>query len=284
MTKHVPRSIGVGLVCVTLLASALVVSGAGTTEVRLSPAEDSVDPGATVEYEVVVAEASGGVGSFNATVSVNDSSVATIESVTYADSPAYASQPEGGDSVRLAATGMDTLQSGPVELATVTVRAENPGTVGLSVRVAALGDENGSSYSVTGTDGRVLTVEGQTDDGNTGGNDGTDDDSGDDTDGDDSEDDGDGTPTPTPTETATPTATPTETATPTATPTETATKSTETAAAPETPDDVSTQSPSTTVTTTDATATEPGSLDLVPLVVIGGLIVVITGLIYYQRE
>ncbi|PSP84590.1 hypothetical protein BRC96_05360 [Halobacteriales archaeon QS_6_64_34] len=242
-----------------MLASALVVSGAGTTEVRLSPAEDSVDPGATVEYEVVVAEASGGVGSFNATVSVNDSSVATIESVTYADSPAYASQPEGGDSVRLAATGMDTLQSGPVELATVTVRAENPGTVGLSVRVAALGDENGSSYSVTGTDGRVLTVEGQTDDGNTGGNDGTDDDSGD-----DSEDDGDGTPT--------------------ATPTETATTSTETAAASETPDDVSTQSPSTTVTTTDATATEPGSLYLVPLVVIGSLIVVITGLIYYQRE
>jgi hypothetical protein len=90
---------------------------------------------------------------------------------------------------------MNTLQSGPVELATVTVQAENSGTVGLSVSVAALGDENGSAYSVTGTEGRVLTVEGQTDDENGS--------------------------TPTPTETATPTPTDTSKPTPTATDTPT---------------------------------------------------------------
>ncbi len=184
------------LVSAALIGSTAVVSGAGGTEVRLSPAAESVDSGATVEYELVVAEASGGVGTFNATVSLNDSSVATIESVRYADSPAYAKQPDGGASVQLAATGMNTLQSGPVELATVTVQAENSGTVGLSVSVAALGDENGSAYSVTGTEGRVLTVEGQTDDANGS--------------------------TPTPTETATPT--PTDTSTPTPTATETPTE------------------------------------------------------------
>ncbi|EMA09612.1 hypothetical protein C436_18851 [Haloarcula marismortui ATCC 33800] len=184
------------MVSAALIGSTAVVSGAGGTEVRLSPAAESVDSGATVEYELVVAEASGGVGTFNATVSLNDSSVATIESVRYADSPAYAKQPDGGASVQLAATGMNTLQSGPVELATVTVQAENSGTVGLSVSVAALGDENGSAYSVTGTEGRVLTVEGQTDD-----------------------EDGS---TPTPTETATPT--PTDTSTPTPTATETPTE------------------------------------------------------------
>ncbi|WP_186764104.1 MULTISPECIES: hypothetical protein [Haloarcula] len=184
------------MVSAALIGSTAVVSGAGGTEVRLSPAAESVDSGATVEYELVVAEASGGVGTFNATVSLNDSSVATIESVRYADSPAYAKQPDGGASVQLAATGMNTLQSGPVELATVTVQAENSGTVGLSVSVAALGDENGSAYSVTGTEGRVLTVEGQTDDANGS--------------------------TPTPTETATPT--PTDTSTPTPTATETPTE------------------------------------------------------------
>lgn len=184
------------LVSVALIGSTVAVSGAGGTEVRLSPAAESVDPGTSVEYDLVVAEASGGVGTFNATVSLNDSSVATIESVKYADSPAYAKQPDSGESVQLAATGMNTLQSGPVELATVTVRAENPGTVGSSVNVAALGDENGSAYSVTGTEGRVLSVDGQTNDNNGS--------------------------TPTPTETATPT--PTETPTPTPTETETPTE------------------------------------------------------------
>jgi len=177
------------LVSVALIGSTVAVSGAGGTEVRLSPAAESVDPGTSVEYDLVVAEASGGVGTFNATVSLNDSSVATIESVKYADSPAYAKQPDSGASVQLAATGMNTLQSGPVELATVTVRAENPGTVGSSVNVAALGDENGSAYSVTGTEGRVLSVDGQTNDNNGS--------------------------TPTPTETATPTPTDTSTPTPT---------------------------------------------------------------------
>ncbi len=190
------RLMRIVLVSAALIGSTAVVSGAGGTEVRLSPAAESIDPGATVEYELVVGEASGGVGTFNATVSLNDSSVATIESVRYADSPAYAKQPDGGASVQLAATGMNTLQSGPVELATVTVQAENPGAIGLSVNVAALGDENGSAYSVTGTEGRILTVEGQTDDENES--------------------------TPTPTETAT--STPTDTSTPTPTETETPTE------------------------------------------------------------
>ncbi|KZX48911.1 hypothetical protein [Haloarcula sp. K1] len=227
------------MVSAALVGSTAVVSGAGGTEVRLSPAAESVDSGATVEYELVVAEASGGVGTFNATVSLNDSSVATIESVRYADSPAYAKQPDGGASVQLAATGMNTLQSGPVELATVTVRAENPGTVGLSVSVAALGDENGSAYSVTGTEGRVLTVEGQTDDANGS--------------------------TPTPAETATPTPTDTSTPTPTATETPTEEDSSSSGGSNDDDNDNSDSSGSDsgdTVTATDTpTVTEPTPSD-----------------------
>lgn len=270
MKRRATRVIGVVVLCAALTASAVVVSGAGATEVRLSPATESVDPGETVEYEVVVAEASGGVGSFNATVSVNDSSVATIESVRYADSPAYANQPDGGASVQLTATGMDTVQSGPVDLATVAVRAENPGTVGLSVSVTALGDENGSAYTVTGTQGRTLTVEEQTDDSGTG------DDSDSDGTGDDDDDSDSVTPTPTPTETATPTETPTSTETSTTT-------ATETPAVSDTPDEEATQSPSPTATTTSTTGVEPGSLQPVPLAVIGGLVILVAGLIYYRR-
>ncbi len=89
------RTAWVGLVVLVVLTVAAggIAAAAGTTDVMLSPENETVEPGATVTYDVVVAEAAGGVGSFEATVSTNDSSVATFgASTTPAIRPTRASR------------------------------------------------------------------------------------------------------------------------------------------------------------------------------------------------
>lgn len=140
-------------------------ASSGTTDVMLSPLDDPVEPGDTVTYDIVVESASGGVGSFNVTVASNDTDVASIEDVTFADRPTFTRDEGSGDTVVLTATGMDTLDSGPVTIATVTVVTEAPGKAQLSVSVTALGDEDGQSYTVSNTQGRTLVVGSPFDDG-----------------------------------------------------------------------------------------------------------------------
>jgi hypothetical protein len=151
------RTLVIIVCCLGVVAG--VVAGASTTEVMLSPKDGPVQPGETVEYDVVVEEASGGVGSFNVTVRTNDSSVLEIRNVTYDDSAAYTHDANGSKEVRLAATGMDTLDTGPVTVATVTMEANDVGTARLSISVTALGDEDGDSYTVTDEQDRTLAVE-----------------------------------------------------------------------------------------------------------------------------
>ncbi|MDS0261034.1 hypothetical protein NDI56_16665 [Haloarcula sp. S1CR25-12] len=289
MSGSVTDLMGAVMVCTVVMVSAGVVSAAGPTAVDLGPTDERVSAGTTVDYEVVVANASRGVGSVDATVAVNDSSVATIENITYRGNPSYANQPAGGKSADLSATGMDTLDSGRVQVATVTVRSETAGTVAVSITVSALGDENGSSYSVTETQGRTLTVESDsTDEGNGGGGgdggDGGDGGGGDDGgDGDDSDggDGGDDGTTSTPTSTATPTATPVDTQTPIDTQTEQ--QSTESVEGT----DTVTGAPSTATgqsspTTTASESTEGGSLPLLPIAIVGVCLAGVGAVLYYR--
>lgn len=124
----------------------------------------------------------------------------------YANGPSYSHEPSGDTTVTLAATGMDTLQSGPVAVGTVTVNADAVGTARLSLSMRALGDERGRSYVVGDSQGRTLSVQPAstpTDEPTP-----TEQSRDDDRDDDDRDDDQDGTPTPTPTtepSTATPT-------------------------------------------------------------------------------
>jgi|GEM_PF-2794977 len=147
----------VGLCFVVLVLSGSVAAS-GTTDVMLSPETATVEPGATVSYDVVVEDASGGVGSFDATVATNDSDVATVQNVSYPSDPAYSQHPSGGGDAQLAASGLETLDDGPVRIATVTVATAEAGVVRLSLSVSALGDENGSAYTVGETQGRTLVV------------------------------------------------------------------------------------------------------------------------------
>ena len=269
-------------ILVVLSIISVIIGGAaasGTTPVALSPYDGPAEPGTTIEYEIVVENATGGVGSVNATVATNDTSVVRIENISTRREATFTRSDVAADQATLAATGMDTLDSGPVTVATVTVVTDDPGYAALSLSVTALGDEEGRSYTVSETEGRVLAVREETtptpDPG--GGEDSTAtgtptpaSDTGESSD----TSDGDASVTPT-TEVATPIATPTPT--PTATPAPTAVSPTPTRRAPTT---------TPTQTETESTAglqPELGQRGAVLLVLAVGVISVILAGLYFLR-
>ncbi len=298
-------ALGVGGVVVIAITAGLVL-GAGATTVAVQPESTTITSGDTTTVDIVVESVDDGVGSIDIELTVANAHVADITEVNVAGNPSTVRTTGDNNSTRIAATGMDTADTGTVTVATVTLTGESDGTTSLDLTVAAVGNESGSAYDVSGTTGGELTVERATTPTPT------------------------ATPTPTETPTPTPTATPTPTETPTLTPTATPTEDSDgddgdtntgspdtptetqtptptpiatptptpmasptptptrtvsaTPASPVTTDGVSTQSPAATTASTDTTATEPGSLQLVPLAVIGGLAFLVAGLIYYQRD
>jgi hypothetical protein len=130
--------------------------------VSLSPSEATIGVDETTTFDVVVADADGGVGAIDATVALADSSVASITDLTVSG----ATNSETTD-VTIAADGssatvesvlLDTNDDGPVSVVTVTVTGDAVGSSDLSLTIDALGDESGTSYDVTDVTGASLTV------------------------------------------------------------------------------------------------------------------------------
>ena len=132
------------------------------TSVSLSPANGETFVGGTTTYELVVDDAQGGVGAYEATVSLDDPSVGSITDVSLQGSPAGQTTnvdvASDGSSVEIDAALMDTADSGSVPVATITVQGNAAGAADLSASVSALGNEAGNSYTVTGTQGASLSV------------------------------------------------------------------------------------------------------------------------------
>lgn len=132
------------------------------TAVRLEPSNGQAAVGGTTEFDLVVANANGGVGAYDATVSVADVGIGEITDVELKGNPAGQTSDVSiagdGSSASISAALMDTADTGNVTVATLTVTGVAPGTTDLSVDVGALGDEAGTSYTVTGTSGATLTV------------------------------------------------------------------------------------------------------------------------------
>ncbi|RLM89321.1 PKD domain-containing protein [Halobellus sp. Atlit-38R] len=137
-------------------------SDAPETSVSLSPANGETFVGGTTTYELVVDDAQGGVGAYEATVSLDDPSVGSITDVSLQGSPAGQTTnvdvASDGSSVAIDAALMDTADSGSVPVATITVQGNAAGATDLSASVSALGNEAGNSYTVTGTQGASLSV------------------------------------------------------------------------------------------------------------------------------
>ncbi|WP_144797944.1 autotransporter outer membrane beta-barrel domain-containing protein [Halorubrum depositum] len=133
------------------------------TAVHLGPSDATVRVGETATHDVVVANASGGVGALAAVVSVGDPSVATITDVSLrgnqSDEAAGVSIAADGSSANLTAAPTDAAGGGSVAVATVTVRGDAPGTTDLGLRVDGLGTDAGDAYDVTAATGAAIAVE-----------------------------------------------------------------------------------------------------------------------------
>ncbi|SDM53166.1 hypothetical protein SAMN04487949_1980 [Halogranum gelatinilyticum] len=131
-----------------------------STDVSLSPTDAEITLGNTGTYDIVVENTDGGVGAFTATVTVDDPSVAIITDVEVQGSPGLLETDYASDnsSVTINAALADTANTGSVTIATIEVTGQGEGTANLGLDVAALGDENGNSYTVDSTSGATVTA------------------------------------------------------------------------------------------------------------------------------
>ncbi|WP_049967560.1 CARDB domain-containing protein [Haloferax prahovense] len=172
--------------CLLLLILAVAVApgvtaAAGSTDVALDPTSQTVENGETTTFDVVVTNASGGVGAANITFSVaNDTAAITqvaFSHETVANTTTYASD---NSSATLTGYGLDTNQTGQVVVATVTVEGNATSTAETTVtpEVNALGDEDGNDYTVGEEQSAQLEITTSSSGGGGDGDDGDDSDSG----------------------------------------------------------------------------------------------------------
>ena len=262
---------GAVLILPVIIMSTGIVGAAGTTGVSVSPATADVTAGEKTTTDIVLESADDGVGSIDIRVDTNNS-VATVTNATVADDPEMVSVQNQSGGLRIAANGMDTNDTGPVVVATVTVKALRKGTSTIDVTTTSIGDESGESYELNGTsDGRLVVSQDDSESGSDG-SDGEGGSDGGESSGTDRPDEGDSTPTPTETSMETPTRTPT------VGPTSTSSPTTVTTATP-------TAGRSTPTSTAEPTSERAGA-NLTAI--IGGLVVVLViasgGIIYYRRS
>lgn len=158
-TQSGVRAVACALVFATLFASTVgVAAAAGTTDIEVTAERDTLTSGDTTTVEIVVEDADNGVGALNATVTLSNSDVASVESATIHGDPSLERVTERADGVRLSAALADTDDAGSVTVATVVLRAEKSGQTSVDVNVRALGDEGGVAYSVGNVDRPAITV------------------------------------------------------------------------------------------------------------------------------
>lgn len=167
---------GVVLVCTAIVVVAGVsgaAAGAGDTGVVLTSATGEITAGSTTTVEIVVGNASGGVGAVNATVTVSNGSVATITDVSLDESANTVDVRTNAANTSATVTGygLDTNDSEAVVVGTATVRGESAGDADVGLQLNALGDESGIEYTISSTVGADLSVS-EPSDGDTGGSDG----------------------------------------------------------------------------------------------------------------
>ena len=163
------RSLGSIALALLVLVSAgtavtFTASAAGDTTVSLSPTERNIESGETTTYAVVVENTDDGIGSTDASVSIDDPSVGSITDVSIAGTPANSNVviTDNGSTASFDAIYFgNALDDDPdgVTIATVTVEGNAAGSTDLSTNVTEISDSNGVVYTVTGTNGATLQVD-----------------------------------------------------------------------------------------------------------------------------
>jgi hypothetical protein len=136
------------------------VIAAGNTDVKLSPESNTITTGSTTTVDIVVMNATGGVGAVNVTVSLSSGDAATITDASLDDTAYSVKKQTNTDntSVTIIGFGLDTSDSGSVVVGDLTVRGDTSETTEILLQVNGLGDESGSDYTIDSVDGTSVSV------------------------------------------------------------------------------------------------------------------------------
>jgi len=141
---------------VLLLPSGVPVDGDAPSDVPL-------DSGDTMVYDVVVVNASAGVGAQDIRLDVDDPTHTTITDASVVGASSDAATEvvfvDDGHAVNVTAALTDTDDNGSVTIATVIFSGHAVGTTDVALQVNALGTEAGTAYNVTAANGTSVTVE-----------------------------------------------------------------------------------------------------------------------------
>lgn len=151
--------VGVGGVAA---ASEDVSSQSSEITVSLEPADQTVAPGETAAYDVVVEGATEGIGAYELTVALSDSSVGSFASFEHANEPLFDNTEVTDSELTVsAAMGENTIAGAEqITLGTATVVGQAEGQATLSVADgAAITDVSDQQYGVGTTASGALTVE-----------------------------------------------------------------------------------------------------------------------------
>lgn len=156
---------GAAVAVVALVASAgafvAPADAAGATAVRLDAGTDSLAVGERATVGVVVADADGGVGAYNVTVSVDaDHAVITDAAIGGGADLTRVDIADDGSSATLVVALADTADAGSPTVATLAIEGTAPGETGVELTVNELVDEAGRTYEVTAAEGTELAVTG----------------------------------------------------------------------------------------------------------------------------
>jgi hypothetical protein len=130
-------------------------------DISLSPTPQTVSAGSTTTYDVVVAGATDGIGAYETTLSLSDSSVAAFESFEHASDPLFDNTAVNDSQLTISAAMGDNIIAGAEQttLGTVTVAGEASGQADISVAGSpAFSDANDQTYGVGATTGAVVEV------------------------------------------------------------------------------------------------------------------------------
>ncbi|RDZ63816.1 hypothetical protein C5B90_11860 [Haloferax sp. Atlit-12N] len=136
------------------------VTAQNDVSVAVTPASQDAAVGSTTTYDLVVRDLDGGgVGAVDVTVRV-DESVATVSNASFVPDPGLneVTYDDRRSQVRLYGALIDTSQSGPITIATVTVESSANGTTPIGVDVTDVGSEAGVSYRITAVENGSLVV------------------------------------------------------------------------------------------------------------------------------
>lgn len=137
---------------------ALPVSAADSTNVELQPSSVPMQPNSTATVDLVVANANNGVGSLTATIDSNDTDVISIQDISVGGNPVFDNTTVSSGQAKIEIASADTMDSGEVSIATLTIAANQAGKASLQTTVSRLEDENANSYDVATASNSKITV------------------------------------------------------------------------------------------------------------------------------